>query len=168
MANKIKKVYGVNDIVEWECSISVGKSNIHFPFTDGGVSVVGSTPATFITSNPVLQNVLESSAEFKSGRIFIVRKIEMDSNNNVIPDRGNDIPKMSDDDYDDESVQNEPEKDQQADSPSADGMVHIQVANINEAKDYLVDNLGVTASSVSTKSKITSVAAQHNIVFDYQ
>lgn len=72
---KVLKIYGVRNLMEWQCVIIHNGVKFHFPFVDGGVSGDGVTPARYRTQNPVLQQVIESSQYFKSGKIILEKKI---------------------------------------------------------------------------------------------
>ena len=80
------------NLVEWQAAIRMGKARVKVPFTGGAITTQGVTPATFTTSDPVVQLAIECSAEFKSGRIKIVRTrdlggdVEIEVNNSGATD----------------------------------------------------------------------------------
>lgn len=65
----MRKIYEAPGMMEWHPEIIVGRSRIKVSFEGGHFSGKGRTPATFETSDPVVQTVLENSAPFISGRI---------------------------------------------------------------------------------------------------
>ena len=89
---KRRVTYGVYNLVEWQAAIRMGKARVKVPFTGGAITTQGVTPATFTTSDPVVQLAIECSAEFKSGRIKIVRTrdlggdVEIEVNNSGATD----------------------------------------------------------------------------------
>lgn len=68
-----KIIYGVYNLVEWHAILRMGKTVVKVPFTGGSITTQGVSPATFATSNPVVQMAIERSQEFASGKIKIVR-----------------------------------------------------------------------------------------------
>lgn len=160
---KTKKTYAVNDVLEWECCISVGKSNIRLNFSGGGISPYGQTAAEFTTSNPMLQSIIENSGYFKNNRIYILRSVNIDDSGKEKVNPANEIPKMSED-----LPCDEPPSAPEGTEVDSDGIVHIHVSDTNEAKDYLVEKFGVKASSMRSKVSINEIASEHKIVFDYE
>lgn len=159
---KTKKTYAVNDVLEWECCISVGKSNIRLNFSGGGISPYGQTAAEFTTSNPMLQSIIENSGYFKNNRIYILRAVNIDDAGKEKVNPANEIPKMGEDlPAESSHVPSEAEG-------ASDGIMHIHVSDTNEAKDYLVEKFGVKASSMRSKVSINEIASEHKIVFDYE
>lgn len=72
---KVLKIYGVKGLMEWQCVIPSGGVRFHFAFSDGTMTGYGVTPARYRTTDPILQNVIERSNYFKSGKIFLERQI---------------------------------------------------------------------------------------------
>lgn len=66
-----KKKYEVRGMMEWHPAFRVGRSYIQVSFTGGHLCSGGCTPASFETSDPVVQKVIEGSSAFKSGRISV-------------------------------------------------------------------------------------------------
>lgn len=66
------KKYGATGLMEWMCSIAVGGASFSFPFTGGMLNGYGMTPATYVTSNPVYQRIIEDSGYFRSGKIRLL------------------------------------------------------------------------------------------------
>lgn len=161
---KKKITYAVNDVLEWECCISVLKANIRLNFSGGGISPYGQTAAEFTTSNTMLQGIIESSSYYKSGRIYILRSERLDDTGNVDP--GDQIPKMSE-------CETTPSTPSTPEYPSGakcegDGIVYIQVSDINEAKEYLVSKFGLKPSSLKTRDNINKAASENKICFEYE
>lgn len=76
---KALKIYGVKGLMEWQCVIVSGGVKFHFSFTEGTITGYGVTPAKYRTSNPILQDVIENSDYFKSGKIFLVKTISLEN-----------------------------------------------------------------------------------------
>lgn len=67
-----KVTYGVYNIVEWHASLKMGKATVKVAFTGGAITTNGVTPATYTTSDPVVQLAIERSNEFRNGKIKVV------------------------------------------------------------------------------------------------
>ena len=74
---KTKTTYGVLNLVEWHARLKMGKAALKVSFTGGAITTQGVTPATFTTSDPVAQFIIENCAEFKAGKIKIIRRINL-------------------------------------------------------------------------------------------
>ena len=62
--------------MEWVALIECGKATVKVHFSGGSLTGYGVTPAEFTTQNPMTQEIIENSKEFKSGKIFLLREIE--------------------------------------------------------------------------------------------
>lgn len=64
-----KKRYEVPGMMEWHPIFKAGRTRIQVSFTGGHLCGGASTAATYETSDPVVQAVIERSEYFRSGRI---------------------------------------------------------------------------------------------------
>ncbi|MCI6671851.1 MAG: hypothetical protein MSG77_04860 [Prevotella sp.] len=71
-------IYGVAGMLEYQALIKVGSAKMKIPFTNGSSNEAGRTPATFSTSNTVIQLAIENSKEFKAGLISRVHVAKTD------------------------------------------------------------------------------------------
>ena len=71
-------IYGVSGMMEYQALIKVGGAKMKIPFTNGSSNEAGRTPATFSTSNAVVQLAIENSTEFKSGFIYVYHSVGTD------------------------------------------------------------------------------------------
>ncbi len=69
-----KKTYGVNGYIEWVANISVGAARLQVPFTGGATTKYGIVPAEYVTSDPVIQSIIENSVHYRSKRIFRIKE----------------------------------------------------------------------------------------------
>ena len=104
---KKKVTYGITGLMECQVVIKLGKnSSMKVHFSDGSMTAMGVNPATFTTSDFMVQHAIERSSDYKRGRIHKVRSIELDeevkiernrtsgvTGNNT--DNGENIPKPS-------------------------------------------------------------------------
>ncbi len=68
---KLKK-YGAIGVMEWQLNLPVGKATVHVEFKGGFENKYGIHPATFMTTDPIVQNVIERSYYFASGKIKLL------------------------------------------------------------------------------------------------
>lgn len=68
---KLKK-YGAIGVMEWQLNLSVGKATVHVEFKGGFENKYGIHPATFMTTDPIVQTVIERSYYFASGKIKLL------------------------------------------------------------------------------------------------
>ena len=75
---KAMKIYGIHGLLEWHGSIHSNGASMHLDFTNGSTTAYGVAPATYMTKNELTQHFIEHSDEFKSGRIKLVRAVEIE------------------------------------------------------------------------------------------
>ena len=68
---KLKK-YGAIGVMEWQLNLPVGKAPVHVEVKGGLENKFGIHPATFMTTNPIVQTVIERSYYFVSGKITLL------------------------------------------------------------------------------------------------
>ena len=68
---KLKK-YGAIGVMEWHLNLPVGKATVHVEFKGGFENKYGIHPATFMTTDPIVQTVIERSYYFASGKIKLL------------------------------------------------------------------------------------------------
>lgn len=68
---KLKK-YGAIGVMEWQLNLPVGKATVHVEFKGGFENKFGIHPATFMTTDPIVQTVIERSYYFVSGKITLL------------------------------------------------------------------------------------------------
>lgn len=68
---KLKK-YGAIGVMEWQLNLKAGKATVHVEFKGGFENKYGIHPATFMTTDPIVQTVIERSYYFASGKIELL------------------------------------------------------------------------------------------------
>ena len=66
---KKRITYGVYGMMQYQTDVFVGKSKVRVEFEDGSTTAYGVIPAQFTTDNIMIQFAIESSADFKKGKI---------------------------------------------------------------------------------------------------
>lgn len=70
------KKYGIKNTSECVIRIPVGKAVVVCNFTDGNLQSREPIPASYTTSNPIIQHVIESCDKFKNGKIYIMAEYD--------------------------------------------------------------------------------------------
>lgn len=68
---KLKK-YGAIGVMEWQLNLKAGKATVHVEFKGGFENKYGIHPATFMTTDPIVQTVIERSYYFASDKIKLL------------------------------------------------------------------------------------------------
>ena len=68
------KTYGIHGLLEWYGTVSCNGVTMKVAFTNGSVTAMGVSPATFTTKSELSQFVIENSDQFKQGRIKLIRE----------------------------------------------------------------------------------------------
>lgn len=183
------KTYGVPGLSEWYGKVKAGNIEVEVQFKGGTASPSGAQPAYFVTKDPITQFVIENSKQFKQGFIILVMQHELPGEHPriaapkqkpvvqkpVVPN--DEVPKEEVPQEDENSEGNEPGEEpaegQGADNvevagegeEDADGLTRINVASLDDAKAYLVDNHGCKASDLRSKAKIVAAAKERGIEF---
>lgn len=139
---KAMKTYGIHGLLEWHGTIHSKGLTMKLDFTNGSTTAYGVAPATFITKDEITQHIIENSNEFKSGRIKLVRSVEL-------PD------------------EEKKGGDKSASKATADGKsikAYPEVTKTQEAIEVLKE-YGVDSAEVKTKADAKRFAAENNISF---
>lgn len=147
--------YGVDDLIDWNARIPVGKACMSVHFTGGALTKYGVTPAEFTTTDPFTQRVIEDSEYFRSGRITILRSI---GRPDIHPASRKDSPAT-----------------QKAfaeavlplsDTPAATADIkEVGVTCLEDAIEYLRANFAVSSYRVRNINTASEIAAAHRVKF---
>ena len=74
----MRKEYAIKGVVERFISVPLGKGSVTLHFQGGAIDSALRRDATFSTTNPVEQAIVERLPEFKKGVIRLVRTIGME------------------------------------------------------------------------------------------
>jgi len=145
----VKKTYGVYNLMEWSILITIGTKPTRINFTGGLTSGAGVTPATYTTDNQIIQYFLEKSQFFKSGRIRLIRTVE--------------LPQVKET----KAPVVESKEPMAVESKISEGeqLTSVPVSCADDAKDYLVSNFNISRNEIKTLSAIKKVAASHGVEF---
>lgn len=161
-----QKTYGIHDLVEWITNIVMGAVSFRVHFTGGAVTTAGTTPATYTTSDPIVQMAIERSSEFKSGRIKLLRSYDTGKEVAVLRNAVRTQPQ--------EKIAEDAESDTREALAFEDAEItedatlrRIEVANADDARNWLRDNCGIPTGKLRNKEIIASTAANCGVEFIY-
>lgn len=175
---KTKKTYGVYNIIEWHAIIKAGKATVKVPFSGGAMTTQGVTPATFTTSNPVVQLAIERSPAFESGKIKLIKTYP--TNEEVAVERNPEAcqkanleatkAKEAKEAGAAEAAEQSPkeaEADASAQVQKDEAGAVVKVSCERDAAEYLRDHYGIALSKLRYKSNIAAAAEQYGVTFEY-
>ena len=174
--------YGVSGMMEYQAVVKVGKKNVSINFSDGSISAMGTNPATYTTDNIIMQNAIESSNDFKRGRIHIVRTIDLAEELHVLRNR----PKPAQSPTPTDSPQPSPEPSPEAnnsgqevtDTPQEAGsnadapeekveetasLTQVEFSCNDDAKDYLEQNFGYVRSKLRNRDDMVAAGRANGV-----
>lgn len=132
----MKITYCVYGLIEWHLSVPAGMMLIPVEFSGGKISGFGVSPATYTTSDPVVQRALESTSWFRNGKMKILRRVENSSVKASVAD----------------SVGKKP-------SPKR----VVDVPDLGSARQQIIRLTGMSPSSLRSRADIEAAALSHNI-----
>lgn len=130
-----KKTYGVYGMVEWQTSVFLGSTPIRINFTGGCISTRGIDPATFKTSDALVQLAVENSGFFKKEKIKLITE---------------------------EKTEDETSKEKLIDN---DGNVYPDVKTLVSAKEILRSKYNVDLSELQNKDSVLAKAESLGVKF---
>lgn len=133
-----KKRYAVKGKVEMSILVPVNNAKLRINFTNGIINADGIFPATFTTSDPVIQTAIENSTFFQKGLI----KIEKSFKIGVIEEEKKE-EKVSEEEF----------------------RLFPEVKNMQSAREILINQFGVSLSELQDKEHVQKKAAQLKIKF---
>lgn len=142
-----KKKYGIYGKVEMSVLIPVNKAKLRINFQDGIINAQGVVPASFTTSDPVVQTAIENHEMYLKGRIKLVKKYkigEVETETSSQPSK---------------SESPAPE------TPQGGSTVYEDVKNAQTAKEVLIREFNVPIIELQDKESIKSKAKELGVSF---
>lgn len=142
-----KKKYGIYGKVEMSVLIPVNKAKLRINFQDGIINAQGVVPASFTTSDPVVQTAIENHEMYLKGRIKLVKKYKIGE----VETETSSQPSKS------ESPAQE--------TPQDGSTVYEDVKNAQTAKEVLIREFNVPIIELQDKESIKSKAKELGVSF---
>lgn len=144
-----RKTYGIGGLLEWHGYVESNGVKMRVDFVNGSVTANGVAPATFTTSDALTQYFIESSDQFKSGRIFVYGSVDLPgvAGGRILEEKLTDTP-----------------VDQEMPAESEEKAI-VEVSSLAEAKEYMMEHFEVGSSKLRNRAQILEQAAAHGVEF---
>ena len=143
-----KKRYAIYGKVEMSVLIPVNNAKLRVNFANGVITPAGITPATFSTSDPIVQTAIENH------RLYIKGMIKLEKSFKIGEDEVNDEKPVSDED------KNEKEAGSQSSVKS-----YPDVKNVQSAREILISEYSIPIAELQDKERIKMKAEELGIEF---
>ena len=143
------KKYEIKNYSEYIINVSVGKRTFSIPFTGGALTNQGSIPASYSTNNEIIQYAIEHSRYFAIGIVYLAQEIKTDE----------EIKKLA------QSSQPTPQPTTKRSSGEEKEIKKIKVSDLQEAKNYLMENYPISGLSLRGEKSIIEQAKIVGIEF---
>lgn len=147
-------------MMEYQAVVKVGRKNVSINFADGSMTAMGSNPATYTTSSIILQDAIESSEDFKRGRITKLRTIELAEELQVMR---NSVATESEETRPTEEISPEPTEAPATPEEDAGEMTEVEFSCNDDAKDYLEQTFGYIRSKLRNREDIVAAGKAHGV-----
>lgn len=150
---KVLKVYGAPGLQEWTLVLGNGP-RLHLHFEHGSQNAFGASPAEYRTENKFFQTIIEQSNYFKEGRIVLLDEVVLEG------------------EEDDNAVSSVVESEAQASEAQEEAQPELAMkmvfTSVDDAREYAVEKLGVSATSVRARAALEKTLADAGVVFEIQ
>lgn len=136
-----KKRYAIKGKVEMSILVPVNNAKLRINFTNGIINANGIFPATFTTSDPVIQTAIENSTYFQKGLIKIEKSFKIGE------------------------VEDVKKKEKKVVEEEEEGHVFSDVKNMQSAREILINQFGVSLSELQDKEHVQKKAEQLKVKF---
>lgn len=142
------KKYEIKNYSEYIINVSIGKRTFSIPFTGGALTNQGSIPASYSTNNEIIQYAIEHSRYYAIGIVYLAQEIKTEE---VKPIRQN--------------LQQNPQPATKRSSGEEKTIKKIKVSDLQEAKNYLMENYPISGLSLRGEKSIMEQAKIVGIEF---
>lgn len=150
---KVLKVYGAPGLQEWTLVLGNGP-RLHLHFEHGSQNAFGASPAEYRTENKFFQTIIEQSNYFKEGRIVLLDEVVLEG------------------EEDDNAVSSVAESEEPASEAQEEAQPKLAMkmvfTSVDDAREYAVEKLGVSATSVRARAALEKTLADAGVVFEIQ
>ena len=143
-----KKKYAIYGKVEMSVLIPVNNAKLRVNFANGVITPSGITPATFSTSDPVVQTAIENN------RLYLKGMIKLEKSFKIGEVEVNDEKPVSDED------KNEKEPESQSSVKS-----YPDVKNVQSAREILISEYSIPIAELQDKERIKMKSEELGIEF---
>lgn len=161
------KIYGVKGRKEWSVIIKAGNASMRVNFEGGTSTARGVIPATYSTSDPVKQAIIERSEYFKHKSIYVVQELEVpdDASARARKMRNKKVAPVAGDGSDGSDGQGVPQDDNRI------AVQRATVADKADAVEWLKEHYpdkGYSATKLRTQEAFNAACEECGVVFDFK
>ena len=158
---KVLKVYGAPGLQEWTLVLGNGP-RLHLHFEHGSQNAFGASPAEYRTENRFFQTIIEQSNYFKEGRIVLLDVV-------VLEGEGDDNAVSSVAESEAQAVaESEAQASEAQEEAQSEGAMKMLFTSVDDAREYAVEKLGVSATSVRARAALEKTLADTGLLFEIQ
>ena len=166
---KVLKIYGAPGLQEWTLVLGNGP-RLHLHFEHGSQNAFGASPAEYRTENKFFQTIIEQSNYFKEGRIVLLDEVVLEGQeddnavSSVAESEAQAVAKSE--------AQAVAKSEAQASEAQEEALPKLAMkmvfTSVDDAREYAVEKLGVSATSVRARAALEKTLADAGVVFDIQ
>lgn len=158
------KIYGVKGRKEWSVIIKAGNASMRVNFEGGTSTARGVIPATYSTSDPVKQAIIERSDYFKHKSIYVVQELEVpdDASAKARKMRNKKVAPVAGDGSDGQGMPK---------SEDNETVQRVTVADMADAVEWLKEHYpdkGYTATKLRKQEAFNAACEECGVVFDFK
>lgn len=143
-----KKKYAIYGKVEMSVLIPVNNAKLRVNFANGVITPSGITPATFSTSDPVVQTAIENNRLYLKGMIKLEKSF-----------------KIGEVEVDDEKPASDEEKNEKEPESQSSVKSYPDVKNVQSAREILISEYSIPIAELQDKERIKMKAEELGIEF---
>lgn len=143
-----KKKYAIYGKVEMSVLIPVNNAKLRVNFANGVITPSGITPATFSTSDPVVQTAIENNRLYLKGMIKLEKSF-----------------KIGEVEVDDEKPASDEEKNEKKPESQSSVKSYPDVKNVQSAREILIREYNVPIAELQDKERIKMKSEELGIEF---
>ena len=162
------KIYGVKGRKEWSVIIKAGNASMRVNFEGGTSTARGVIPATYSTSDPVKQAIIERSEYFKHKSIYVVQELEVpdDASARARKMRNKKVAPVAENGSDGSDGHGVPQ-----DEDRSSVQQRVTVADMADAVEWLKEHYpdkGYTATKLRKQEAFNAACEECGVVFEYK
>lgn len=158
----MKKTYGVSGLMEWQAVFRHGRATLSARFSGGALTGYGVTPAEYTTSNPVAQHIIESSRQFRDGRIRLLRCLD----DRGTP-RGRSVGVSADSDGEGRAYGDGSSEEKTGPRDQGEREV-FEFADASLAREWMIDTLGLDPREIPSQKAMREYAEAHGMTIKWR
>lgn len=143
-----KKKYAIYGKVEMSVLIPVNNAKLRVNFANGVITPSGITPATFSTSDPVVQTAIENNRLYLKGMIKLEKSF-----------------KIGEVEVDDEKPASDEDKNEKEPESQSSVKSYPDVKNVQSAREILISEYSIPIAELQDKERIKMKAEELGIEF---